>query len=201
MRRRRVWYLVVGVPVLLVGSCYGLAQMRYRHYAERDGWVWESSHAVLGCNVCTGRMERFTWQGRDVPLPRVAADPGRGLLLELYTPVGHVRYCEYGDGTRSYRPFEWLLRTWPESGEAITAEELTRGWYDVEDSAVANVPATTTAIAPATASTQSANGTVESGVVQGWGARKRGTPAHWCLGQGYSRQCWVDPAKIDQVEW
>jgi hypothetical protein len=34
----------------------------------------------------------------------------------------------------------------------------------------------------------------------GW-ARRRGTPAHWCLGLGASESRWFDPGIMDQLGW
>ncbi len=167
--RKRVWFL--GALALLVGSGITATQLRYRRHFESDGWVLESSHAWLGCPTCTGRMESFTFRGQPVPLP-----PRSVSRLELYTPVGHVSYF---DASTGYRPYAPRVIEFPESDDVISADDLARGFYELECATSQPTPAS----AP-----------VER-------TRKRGTPPGWLVAQSEDHLRCLDPMMIGRLEW
>ena len=170
--RKRVW--IPTAILLIIGSCVLAPQLRYRQHFERDGWVWESSHAWLRCPTCSGRMEKLTFNGQPVPLPRTPVGN-----FDIFTPVGNA--C-YWDATVGYRPYSWGEIELPESEARISAADLARGYYEVRD----RFASTST---QAVRSPDAADG------------RKQGTPHHWCLGQSDKYQRWLDPSMIDDLDW
>ncbi|NLG42120.1 MAG: hypothetical protein GX547_02660 [Phycisphaerae bacterium] len=67
MRIRKRYWIPALTMLAICGGCYSLAIIPYRDHAQGDGWVRESSHAILGCWTCTGRMVRLTCNGQPVP--------------------------------------------------------------------------------------------------------------------------------------
>jgi hypothetical protein len=84
---------------------------------------------------------------------------------------------------RSFAASEsWKLSPWnpnlEEVDQSISADELRRGWYDA------------------------ASGDLRGFVnTDGPYVRKKGTPSHWCLLTTFDQARWVEPEKIDALEW
>ena len=117
--RKRIW--IPATLCLMLGSFWFVAVSRYCVHIERDGWVWESSHARLQCAMCSGHMERFECNG--VP---VAGPVGVDMMLE--TPVGMVRWVS---DLGQFRPYIWGVESdWSYGETSITAVELKQGYYD-----------------------------------------------------------------------
>lgn len=170
--RKRIW--IPGTILLLLGAFALVISSRYTVTREKDGWRWESSHARLGCPVCSGRMERLTCNKDPVPLPSGLAGG-----FQLFTPVGHARY--HG-GQGGYQPYSIGETELPNSDVEISPEDLTRGYYDLRGPTASTRPGAT-------------------GEPSAVGGRKIGTPAHWCFGTSGDYDRWLDPALIDDLDW
>ena len=171
MPRIRKRYGVLAACALVVASCFGACTCRVPIHAERDGWVLDYSHRLIGCPVCTAELRRLECNGRPVPVPWQPDSSHQKERFQLSTPVGRL---EVWAGRPGYHPYSADAQKWPESEESISPDELARGWYD----------------APWFTRDQGEPG-----------ARKSGTPAHWCLGTGEKHARWLDPAVIDQLDW
>ncbi len=172
LRATRKRWLILLACVLLPVSFWVCCNYPVREHFEADGWTLEFTHALLRCQVCTASLKRLECMGRPVPTPSLRKSPLENMGFSLYTPVGQLD-CRLGDS--AYRPFHWPARAPFESDESVTSEDLARGYYDAASIS-----------------------TTQPGA---WCPRKKGTPAHWCLGVGGSAQRWLDPMMIDKLEW
>lgn len=117
-------------------------------------------------------MNHLACRGQPIPLPRFDGLSQYDERLELLTPVGVLHTWETTPG---YRPYGSWIYTGGPTKVALTRAELSDGYYDVP---LEPCPRDTTVP-----------------------TRKTGTPAYWCLGISENHARWLDPQKLDDVDW
>ncbi len=173
MRWRRRHTVGVVAAIIATGF-YGYCLHRSIRVKDAEGWHLRFSYQPFHCEVCLGRVESLTHEGREVAIPDWSweTDDGTTPVVVIHTAVGDFRAFK--------ESLHWRLASCDllldELDCQIAPEELSRGWYDARPIG-------------------------DQLYTYGPYIRKQGTPPNWCLLATCNQARWVRPDLISELEW